>query len=179
MIYDVFNFFNELELLEVRLHELDDFADRFVLVESTTTFQGNPKELVYEKNKGMFERWHNRIIHVVIDDSPPLIGESNWDTMSGTWAIEIFQFNAATRGLKELKPNDVVMWSCADEIPKKSSVEKTQKSHPIMMMQYPCSGYLNCSYTGLGFWTGSRLLTGDQWMKIGRASCRERVCQYV
>src|SRR5260221_14787175 len=107
MIYDVFNFFNELELLEIRLNELDDFADRFVLVESTSTFQNNPKELIYEKNKEQFKKWHDRINHVVIEDSP------NTDD---SWAVETFQFNAASRGMPDLKPDDIIMWCCADEI---------------------------------------------------------------
>lgn len=34
MIYDTFMFFNELDLLEIRLNELDKVVDTFVLVES-------------------------------------------------------------------------------------------------------------------------------------------------
>jgi hypothetical protein len=37
MIYDCFTFFNELELLELRLHELAGVVDKFVLVEATQT----------------------------------------------------------------------------------------------------------------------------------------------
>lgn len=33
MIYDAFAFNNELDLLEIRLNELDPIMDRFVLVE--------------------------------------------------------------------------------------------------------------------------------------------------
>ncbi len=42
MIYDCFTFFNELELLEVRLHELSGVVDKFVLVETTQTFTSRP-----------------------------------------------------------------------------------------------------------------------------------------
>lgn len=155
-IYDVFNFFNELELLEIRLNELDDFADTFVLVESTKTFQNNPKELIYEKNKDAFKKWHDRIVHVVIEDSP--------DT-DDTWAVETFQFNAADRGMPNLQPNDVIMWCCTDEIPNKASIRewiKTPKP-PAMMMQYPCGGYLNCHNCESSMWTGGRLVSGAQW----------------
>ena len=41
-IYDCFLFFNELELLEVRLNEMAPYVDRFVLVESCETFRGEP-----------------------------------------------------------------------------------------------------------------------------------------
>jgi len=54
MIVDVFPFYNELELLEYRLETLYPVVDKFVLVESTMTYRGYPKELIYEKNKNKF-----------------------------------------------------------------------------------------------------------------------------
>ncbi len=155
-IIDVFNFFNELELLEIRLNELDDFVDKFVIVESTKTFQNKPKDLVYEKNKAQFSRWHDRITHVVIEDSP--------DT-EDSWAVEYFQFNAADRGLPDLRADDTIMWCCTDEIPKKSTIREWIKHNrgPAMMMQWPCGGYLNCWNNEHSMWTGGRLMSGDQW----------------
>ncbi|MBW2533223.1 MAG: glycosyl transferase GT17 family protein, partial [Deltaproteobacteria bacterium] len=43
MIYDCFPFFNELDLLKIRLEELRPVVDRFVLVEATRTFGGAVK----------------------------------------------------------------------------------------------------------------------------------------
>lgn len=43
MIYDCFSFFNELDLLEIRLNVLKDVVDRFVLVEAGETHAGKPK----------------------------------------------------------------------------------------------------------------------------------------
>ena len=40
MIYDCFTFFNELDLLDIRLNILNDYVDKFVIVESTKTFTG-------------------------------------------------------------------------------------------------------------------------------------------
>ena len=36
-IYDCFNFFNELDILEMRLNILYDYVDYFVIVESSLT----------------------------------------------------------------------------------------------------------------------------------------------
>jgi hypothetical protein len=47
-IYDTFLFFNELELLELRLNILNDVVDKFVIVESTKTFSS--KELLNRIN---------------------------------------------------------------------------------------------------------------------------------
>lgn len=37
-VYDVFTFFNELDLLELRLEMLNDYVDKFVIVECVETF---------------------------------------------------------------------------------------------------------------------------------------------
>ncbi|MES2224754.1 MAG: DUF3431 domain-containing protein [Patescibacteria group bacterium] len=67
-VYDAFNFFNELETLEIRLNILNDYVDCFVIVESTLTHSGLPKELYYEKNKHLFKQFEHKIIHYVIDN---------------------------------------------------------------------------------------------------------------
>lgn len=44
-IYDCFMFFNELDLLEIRLNIFKDKVDKFVIVEQNTTHQGQKKSL--------------------------------------------------------------------------------------------------------------------------------------
>lgn len=113
MLYDCFTFFNELEILEIRLHELSDVVDRFVLVEATVTFSGQPKELFFEKNKERFAEFADRIIHVVVDDMPV-------DT--DAWGREYHQRNCIVRGLGQCQPDDTIMISDVDEIPRESAV---------------------------------------------------------
>jgi len=43
-VYDCFTFFNELDLLEIRLNILDPYVDYFVIHESTETFSGKSKQ---------------------------------------------------------------------------------------------------------------------------------------
>jgi hypothetical protein len=115
MIYDCFTFFNELELLELRLNELDGIVDKFVLVEATKTFSNKPKPLYFQENRARFAAFENKIIHVVVEDAP--------DT-SDAWAIERFQRNAIERGLRACKPSDWVLVSDLDEIPRATAVKK-------------------------------------------------------
>ncbi len=42
-VYDAFLFSNELDILEIRLQELKDVVDKFVIIESNTTFTGVEK----------------------------------------------------------------------------------------------------------------------------------------
>ena len=56
MIYDCFTFFNELDLLELRLEFLDKYVDWFVISESSKTHSGQIKPLYYSINKKRFEK---------------------------------------------------------------------------------------------------------------------------
>lgn len=66
-VFDVFPFFNELDLLEIRLNILDPHVDYFVLSKSTKTFSGLDKPLYYKENKEKFKKFNHKIIHNVID----------------------------------------------------------------------------------------------------------------
>lgn len=68
MTYDIFTFFNELDLLEIRLNMLDHKVDKFVIIECVETFSGNPKPLYYLENKDRFKKWEHKIIHHVTKD---------------------------------------------------------------------------------------------------------------
>ena len=69
-VYDVFTFFNELDLLELRLEMLDSFVDKFVIIECVETFSGNKKPLHYEENKDRFKKYHHKIVHHITYDPP-------------------------------------------------------------------------------------------------------------
>ena len=70
MIYDCFTFFNELDVLEIRLHVLAEVVDRFVLVEARQTFQRGAKPLYYAENLDRFGPFADRIEHIVVDEFP-------------------------------------------------------------------------------------------------------------
>lgn len=111
-IYDGFTFFNELELLELRLHQHAPFVDYFILVEARETFRGDPKPLYYELNKDRFKKFNDKIIHIVIDKFPTYHDKS----ASSFWFRERFQRNQIVEGLKNAKLTDFVIISDADEI---------------------------------------------------------------
>ncbi|MGN1154117.1 MAG: hypothetical protein ACI4S3_08815 [Candidatus Gastranaerophilaceae bacterium] len=96
MIYDCFTFFNELDLLEIRLNILNDVVDKFVLVEATKTFTGQDKPLYYNDNKEKFSAFNAKIIHVVVDDYPSIGLET-------AWGYENWQRNCISRGLNNAK----------------------------------------------------------------------------
>lgn len=122
MIYDCFSFFNELDLLEIRLHELDSVVDKFVLVESTRTFQKKPKPLYFKENIERYKGFKDKIIHIVVDDFPGFFYKFR---IPNAWDYENYQKDQISRGLVNCKPGDVIIVSDVDEIPRKEDVLKS------------------------------------------------------
>lgn len=108
MVYDSFQFFNELDILKLRMNVLKDVVDYFVISESTVTFSGDPKPLYYNENKEMFKEFEHKIIHNIVDDTP---------MDCNAFIRDHHQKCAVARGLKDCKPDDIVIFSDVDEIP--------------------------------------------------------------
>ena len=77
-IFDTFTFYNELDLLELRMNILGDIVDYFVINESTITFTGKKKPLYFAENKERFKKWEDKIIHHVLDDNNETL-EKYWE----------------------------------------------------------------------------------------------------
>ncbi len=117
MIFDCFSFFDELDLLDVRLNELHTVVDYFVLVEARQTFQGAPKPLHYAENADRFRAYADKIIHIAID-FPATRDAYRLDTrpLDDNWAREHYQRNQIARGLVTATPSDLIIVSDVDEI---------------------------------------------------------------
>ena len=48
MIFDCFTYFNDDLITEIRLNTLDEFVDKFVIVESKFTHSGKKRELNFD-----------------------------------------------------------------------------------------------------------------------------------
>jgi len=128
-VFDGFTFFNELDLLELRLEELYDVVDGFILVESPWTFQHRPKPLHFLENRERFVRFADKIIHVVAEELRP----------QSTWHQEWYQRDMILRGLEEGgleegrlggggNDEDLIFISDVDEIPSRGAVEAVRSS---------------------------------------------------
>jgi|GEM_PF-4844939 len=69
-VFDAFLFYNELDLLELRLRELYDDVDFFVITEVDKTFSGKNKPFTYHLNKERFAEFQDKIIYnpIITDD---------------------------------------------------------------------------------------------------------------
>ena len=112
-IYDCFLFFNENDLLEIRLNELYKVVDYFVIFESNMTFNKKDKGFLLDEKR--FEKFKNKIIYL-----------KNLDSVRSPdpWTFETFQRNKIIDGLVLAKNEDMIILSDLDEIPKRESVIK-------------------------------------------------------
>lgn len=109
MVFDCIPFFNELDILKLRMEIMDPYVDYFVLEESTVTFSGEDKRMIFAQNRGLFDKFKDKIRYVAVEDSP----------MSGvtTHERDKYQKNQLIRALSDCKPEDIIIFSDVDEIP--------------------------------------------------------------
>ena len=134
MIVDCFTFFDELDLLELRLEILEAVVDRFVLCEAPFTFRGAPKPLVFAANAERFARWRDRIVALVY----PQPADTN------PWRNEWGQRDYLIAGLADCAAADLVLLGDCDEIPDPANVARRPAPGRILAhRQRYSAGYVN------------------------------------
>lgn len=132
-IIDGFIFYNELELLEIRLYELEPVVDKFVLVEATHTHQGHDKPLYFDENKSWFQRYN--VQHIVVPTLHP-----KEPTAQEVWRNEDWQRNHIADGMTDFR-DDVGMISDVDEIPSREFIAQLPKIRTAMKVRQRMSYY--------------------------------------
>jgi beta-1,4-mannosyl-glycoprotein beta-1,4-N-acetylglucosaminyltransferase len=149
MIVDCFPFFDELDLLEIRLHELQDVVDVFVLTESPYTFTGIEKPLHFQENKERFGDFV--IIHTVYvptDTCTPMEYEVRQKQYNLDCAFDI------------MRKGYILAHGDVDEIPKASVLNKVindewDAARLVMDLFYY---YMNCKSTTKKEYKNTRLV---------------------
>ncbi|MCS6822514.1 MAG: hypothetical protein NZ551_11695 [Microscillaceae bacterium] len=181
MIYDCFAFFNELDLLEIRLHELDSVVDKFVLVEATRTFQKKAKPLYFQENKARFAPFLHKIEHIIVSEYPTFWAKFRVPT---AWDYDNHQKEHICRALTHCQANDIIIISDLDEIPKADKVAKFAQTPGVKVFEQRFYNYyLNCICTffenkyqktetaqvnknGLAYWRGSVMLSYKDFQNV-------------
>jgi tetratricopeptide (TPR) repeat protein len=126
-IVDMFPMNDELLMLRLKLEEMGGWVDRFVIVESRFTFQGEPKPLHFERSRAMFADFADRIAHVVVDEPPA------WARTP--WTREYHQRDCGVRALPGLcGPDDLVLVTDVDEIVDRRVIERLDSSFSSLSM---------------------------------------------
>ncbi len=113
-VYDCFTYFNEIELLELRLNLLYNTVDYFVVVEANKTHKNNDKDFNFEEHAASLQEYLDKIIYVKVQDMPSCPKDE--------WEQENFQRNCIKRGLANCCPEDLILISDIDEIPDSAAI---------------------------------------------------------
>ena len=112
--YDCFTFFNELDVLEIRLQEMWNTADYFVIAEANMSHSGKPKEYILLDNWERFKPYADKIRRIQVDDFPET---------KDSWVREKYQRYSLSKGLHDMQKDDLIITSDLDEIPRAEAIE--------------------------------------------------------
>ena len=179
-VFDSIIFFNELDLLEMRLNILNDVVDYFVVTESPFIVSGNEKPLYYQENKDRFGKFNDKIVHHITEEIPNdfthLLEKSKFHVAYkendpyGTPMIDLpvrfqralFNRNNSAFGIEKagVTDEDLVITSDADEIINPLLLQDLEWFNPSNHYVAECRAFyykLNILYQE--DWMGSRLCT--------------------
>lgn len=121
-VYDLMLINTELEWLEIRMGQMADQVDFFVILESDKTFTDQPKPLYVRENWDLFQKYHHKMILHTLD----IEGVE----FEGTWGREKFSRDAMydqvipyLEGEQEAFKGDVILVSDVDEIPRPDAIK--------------------------------------------------------
>lgn len=151
-IYDCFQFFNELDLLEIRLELLYNHVDFFVISETNKTHSDVKKPLYFQENKEKFSKYMDKIIHITEEFPENILnmGKKNgsdkysqqYNIISERYDIEenegglkqhptfcrdYLQKEFIKFGLIDCDDDDIIMISDLDEFPKPEVVKEIKE----------------------------------------------------
>ncbi len=164
-IFDCFQYFNEDHIAELRFNILDQYVNKFVVVESTVNHQGKSKNLHFDIKK--YKKFKDKIIYIVVEDTPENIKIPH---EGGESLVEQHQRNSIMRGLKDSSDNDLVILSDVDEIPDLKKLNQYNKNNYAVFSQKMFMYKLNFLNLKENNWHGSRIclkknLKSPQWFR--------------
>ena len=178
-IYDCFQFFDEEMLLDLRLHIMDKYVEKFVITEATYMHNGKSKKLTFDINK--FKKFKDKIIYIIVDKEPSdlhQIYESDMDKddtkgqkliMNG-YKRDNFQREMANPYLDKINDNDWILINDIDEIPNLEGVNFNNLSNKLVFFKQKIFFYkFNLYYPSVP-WFGSRAcrkksFLSPQWLR--------------
>lgn len=170
-------FFDEEQVLDLRLNIMDRYVDKFVITEASYMHSGRPKKLVFDINK--FSKFKDKIIYNVVDKQPSNIASVNendsYDTkgeklINNSSKREHYQRDMAQKSLNEAEPDDLILINDVDEIPNLKDINLKKIKKKIIIFKQKVFFYkFNLLYEGMS-WYGSRAcrkkdFISPQWLR--------------
>ena len=132
MIIDAFPFFQEIELLKVRLNYLGPTVDKFLISESEIDFAANPKKKILTPEIVGELPFNNKIVVIQNKFSSlqksvlfPFAKKIKW--RKPLWGIQLKQRNSIIPTLQQFKSDDILLFGDLDEFPNNGKLENIKE----------------------------------------------------
>ena len=170
-------FFDEEMLLDLRLHIMNEYVDKFIITEATYLHSGKSKKLIFDINK--FPKFKDKIIYNVVEKEPNNIDKINKDDNEETIGNKLihnsikrenFQRDMAKNSLLDAAEDDIILINDIDEIPNLEKLDfKNINNRLIIFKQKTFCYKFNLKYENL-MWYGSRAckkknFISPQWLR--------------
>jgi hypothetical protein len=130
-------FYNELDLLDIRLNELNSVVDYFVLIEAEKSHQNKTKKMYFLENKERYKDFLDKIIHIIVPSS---------EFTNDPWYNENLQRRKILEGISNAHDDDIILISDLDEIISSNSLNTLKENYdgtPSVFDQKIYFWYLN------------------------------------
>lgn len=125
-VFDCFIFEGDnLELLELRFKALAPAVDWFVIVEAPWDMDGNPKPLTLKENRERFAPYLHKVKRLIVQDAK---------AASTPQQRQALLTRALANGLRDAKPEDLVMVSSANQIPDMRRVQEFRRMEGVKVL---------------------------------------------
>ena len=176
-IFDCFMYFDEDLVLDVRLNLLNDFVDKFVIIESKYDHKGEKRKPLFDISK--FKKFEKKISYILKEDQPDNL-EKIYENDDEKEHYRKSIFNASKRessqrnhilsGLNNVQPYDWIIISDLDEIPNLEKIDFKKVDNKFIFFKQDMMYYkFNLKLKNFT-WIGSRAckfkdLKSPQWLR--------------
>jgi beta-1,4-mannosyl-glycoprotein beta-1,4-N-acetylglucosaminyltransferase len=174
-VIDSFMFFNEFDVLKLRLSYLNDIVDHFIIVESNYTHSGKPKPYYLDEIWNEIPKEIQRkIIRLKYEPDiskfklPEVVIEGevkNYD--NDYWKLEREQRDLITQHLSHFSLDDFFMVSDVDEIPRKEIITSLLNNNFVENVASCEMFYYNFKSYCPNYWPGTVFSTVSNAIKKG------------
>jgi len=157
-IIDCTTYYSEDLMLDIRLNILNEYVDKFIIVESKFSHSGEKKSLNFDINN--FSKFKDKIKYLIIEDEPEGIIENKNNIgsikrMNSLLRIEQ-SYNYISNALIDVSENDLICLSDNDEIPNFENINFKNSKHDIFIFKQLFFYYKFNLFYDLLPWFGSK-----------------------
>ena len=178
-IVDIIPFAFEVDILEIRMHELNDVVDTFVVYEGSHTQQGIPKPFVFERYSARFKPFAHKIVHIRQEGDDARLVTPTLFKDTHKWINENTRQHAYRDYVRRYRPDASTLFVSADvdEIPPPSAIDAFRH---CTTRHLPCAFYcsmfevdaetIRVTRDGKGYWTQPTILEQGGPLRHSRAN---------